>query len=117
MSAQNLSYTQLAMYMPAHEIAKLPMTDAHKGESNKEVLARKLKSSKEDKWEDSKGMHESIKKIGVQQPVEIIHDAKKGPMLAEGHHRIASAMDTNPNMLVPVTHLESHEKGWNGLNW
>ena len=112
MSAQNLSYTQLAMYMPAHEIAKLPMTDAHRGESNQEVLARKLKSAKEDKWPESKGMHESIKKIGVQQPVEIIHDAKRGPMLGEGHHRIASAMDANPNMLVPVKHVEPHEKGW-----
>jgi hypothetical protein len=112
MSAQNLSYTQMAMYMPAHEIAKLPMTDAHRGESNQEVLARKLKSAKADTWEESKGMYKSIKKIGVQQPVEIIHDTVKGPMLGEGHHRIASAMDANPNMIIPVKNIEPHEKGW-----
>lgn len=88
------------------------MIDAHRGESNQEVLARKLKSAKADKWEESKGMYKSIKKIGVQNPVDIIHDPKRGPMLGEGHHRIASAMDTNPNMLVPVTHKEPHEMGW-----
>lgn len=112
MSAQNLSYQQLAMFMPAHEIAKLPMMDAHRGEPNTEVLARKLKSAKEDTWEESKGMYESIKKIGVQQPVDIIHDSKRGPMLGEGHHRIASAMDVNPDMLIPVTHKNPSELGW-----
>jgi len=112
MSAQNLSYTQMAMYMPAHEIAKLPMTDAHRGESNKEVLARKLKSAKADTWEESKGMYKSIKKIGVQEPVEIIHDPVRGPMLGEGHHRTASAMNINPNMIIPIKNVEPHEKGW-----
>ena len=111
MSAKNVSHQQLAMFLPAREIAKMRMTDAHRGEPNEEVLARKLKSAKEDKWEESKGMYKSIKKIGVQQPVEIIHDPK-GPMLGEGHHRIASAMDVNPNMLIPVEHKEPHEKGW-----
>jgi hypothetical protein len=110
MSSQNLSYTQMAMYMPAHEIAKLPMTDTHRGETNKDVLARKLKSAKADEWEESKGMYKSIKKIGVQEPVEIIHDPVRGPMLGEGHHRIASAMDVNPNMVVPVKNIEPHEK-------
>jgi hypothetical protein len=100
------------MFMPAHEIAKLPFIDAHRGESNEEVLARKLKSAKEDKWEGSKGMHKSIKKIGVQEPVELIHDPKRGMMLGEGHHRIASAMDANPSMIVPVKHTEPHERGW-----
>jgi hypothetical protein len=100
----------MAMYMPAHEIAKLPMTDTHRGETNKDVLARKLKSAKADEWEESKGMYKSIKKIGVQEPVEIIHDPVRGPMLGEGHHRIASAMDVNPNMVVPVKNIEPHEK-------
>ena len=112
LSAQNLSHQQLAMFMPAHEIAKFPMLDAHRGESNTEVLARKLKSAKADTWEESKGMYKSIKKIGVQQPVDIIHDSKRGPMLGEGHHRIASAMDVNSNMLIPVTHKNPSELGW-----
>jgi hypothetical protein len=107
-----VSYQQLAMYLPAKEIAGYSMMDAHRGESNQEVLARKLASAKADTWEDSKGMHESIKKIGVQNPVDIIHDPKHGPMLGEGHHRIASAMDANPNMLIPVTNKEPHEMGW-----
>lgn len=100
----SLSNQQLAMYMPAHEIAKLPMTDTRPGETNQDVLARKLKSAKADKWEGSKGMYKSIKKIGVQEPVELIHHPKRGMMLSEGHHRIASAMDVNPQMIVPVTH-------------
>lgn len=111
MSAKNVSSQQLAMFLPAREIAKMPMSDAHRGESNQEVLARKLKSAKEDNWEDSKGMYESIKKIGVQQPVDILH-GEKGPTLWEGHHRVASAMDVNPNMLIPVTHKEPKDLGW-----
>jgi hypothetical protein len=110
--SSSLSHQQLAMFIPAKEIANYPMIDAHRGESNQEVLARKLASAKADKWEGSKGMYKSIKKIGVQNPVDIIHDPKRGPMLGEGHHRIASAMDANPNMLVPVTHKEPHEMGW-----
>jgi len=33
-------------------------------------------------------------------------------MLGEGHHRIASAMDVNPDMLIPVTHKNPSELGW-----
>lgn len=98
-------------FMAAHEIAKLPFTDAHRGESNEEVLARKLASAKADKWESSKGMYESIKKHGVLEPVDIIHHPEKGMMLGEGHHRVASAMDINPNMKIPVKH-KTPEEAW-----
>jgi hypothetical protein len=70
-----------------------------------------LKSAKEDNWPESKGMYESIKKIGVQEPVTIVH-RKRAPVLWEGHHRIASAMDVNPNMLIPVEHKEEKDMGW-----
>lgn len=105
-ASDNLSSQQ---FMRAHEIAKLPMLDARKNETNEQVLARKLQAAKEDKWEPSKGMYESIKKIGVQQPVEIIH-SDKGQMLGEGHHRIAVAMEVNPDMLVPVKHIDANDK-------
>lgn len=101
--SRSVSSNQLAMFMPAHEIAKMKLGDTRKGETNEQVLARKLKSAKEDAWEGSKGMYESIKKIGVQEPVELVH-SKKESFLGEGHHRLASAMDVNPNMLLPVSH-------------
>ena len=103
MSNQNLSHEQLAMFMPAHQIASLKLGDTRKGETNEQVLARKLESAKADKWSASKGMYESIKREGVHTPVEIIK-SKAGTFLGEGHHRIASAIDVNPNMLVPVEH-------------
>lgn len=111
MSARNLSHGQLAMFIPAHEISKMLLLDAHRGESNEEVFARKLASAKADKWEASKGMYESIKKSGVHTPVEIIH-TDRGPMLGEGHHRVASALDVNPNMLIPVEHADASDRRW-----
>jgi len=107
MSAQNLSHQQLAMFMPAHEIAKLRFSDRrHFNESNEDVLARKLESAKTNAWAASKGMYKSIKKIGVQEPVDIVHGGPMGAMLTDGHHRVASAMDINPKMLIPVIHWD-----------
>ena len=121
-----VSYQQLAMFMPAGELAKMKMGDTRKGETSKDVMARKLKESKvgaeNEAWrepnEGEKTLHESIKQKGVQQPVTIVHGTrpKTGEAfsdLQEGHHRVASANAVNPKMLVPVEHKEPHET----LDW
>ena len=51
-------------------------------------------------------MRESIGAEGVAQPVVIHHSGEhpEGVMLAQGHHRVASATVANPEQLVPVKH-------------
>jgi hypothetical protein len=65
------------------------------------VMNRKLSASK------AKGLHSNIKAMGVLYPVSLgqgnYGEYKRG-MVADGHHRIASAFNINPNMLVPVEH-------------
>jgi len=105
MSAQNLSHQQLSMFIPAHEIAKMTLGDRRPGDmSNSVTLARKLAYTKKD-WVGSTGIHESIKESGVQEPVKISHRDGYVPTLTDGHHRIASAMDINPKMLIPVENI------------
>jgi hypothetical protein len=109
---RNLSHQQLSMFETAGNLSKLPLGDTRKGESNSDVLARKLAAAKKD------GLYESIKEHGVQQPVNIVHGLrpKTGEPysdLHEGHHRVASAAHINPNMLVPVKNVEPHET----LDW
>ena len=65
------------------------------------VMDRKLSASK------AKGLHSNIKSMGVLYPVSLgqgnYGEYKRG-MVADGHHRIASAFNINPDMLVPVEH-------------
>lgn len=116
MSSHNLSHQQLAMYMTAGELSKMRMGDTRPGETNKDVMARKLKAAKtpENYSPTSDSLHDSIRQYGVLDPVTIVHGKrpKTGESysdLQEGHHRVASAHDINPKMLVPVQHKEPHE--------
>ena len=64
------------------------------------IYTRKLRESKKT------GLHKDIKAHGVKEPVEIDHtdpDYPKG-FVWEGHHRIASAVEINPHMPIPVKH-------------
>jgi len=102
--SDSVSYQQLSMYMPAHEIAKMTMGDRRPGDTGTaSVLARKLAHAKKD-WVGSSDLYESIKKSGVQEPVQIRH-GMYGSTLEDGHHRVAAAMDINPNMIIPITNV------------
>jgi hypothetical protein len=49
-------------------------------------------------------LYDSIASKGVRTPVTIEHYGKNKTRLANGHHRVASAYDINPDMEIPVEH-------------
>ena len=112
MSASNLSNTQfeqLDMFKTAKELRGMTLADVQANiwrsgggldykKTAKTVMARKLRRAKQT------GLYDSIKTEGVKQPVIVEHHPVSGKKVIEGHHRIASAMAINPNMLLPVRH-------------
>ena len=113
MSARNLSLQQhldagqLPMYMTGSEIKKhYGPSERESHESDKDLWDRKLKDSqvinKGEFVEDSKSisLYDSIKKHGVQTPVEI-----SGMGVWDGHHRVAAAAHGNPKSFIPLEHL------------
>jgi len=106
-----LSHQQLSMFMTAKDLSNLRWGDQRKDETKEQVIQRKLEESKTGNWSTSKHLYKSIKRSGVKRPVEVIvgkHPKTGAPIhdLGEGHHRVASALDINPNMLIPVKYEE-----------
>lgn len=95
----NLSHRQLAMFMTARELHKLPMMDEPGYHSKQQMIKEKLAESKHS------GLHASIEKNGVKQPVAVFND-DEGQYLWDGHHRVVSAKKINPNMILPVVHYD-----------
>jgi hypothetical protein len=110
---------QLDMWKTAKELRNAPLIDVEatkiwrKDEGishedmDKEVMGQKLDESR------ASGLYNSIKASGVTHPVYLsdrgrFASADLGPGFAvsDGHHRIASAHDIDPNMLVPVEYNE-----------
>jgi hypothetical protein len=108
-------FQQLKMFDSAENLGKLKWGDTRPGETKKDVMARKLTESKvNDGFGDFGSLHESIRHHGVYDPVTIVHGTrpKTGESysdLQEGHHRVASAHDINPKMIIPLEHKEPHE--------
>jgi hypothetical protein len=106
---QNLSFQQLDMFKPAKELRGMHLSDVDVVQNNsyyvkdynktaKVLMARKVRESKKS------GLYEDIKQNGVKKPVELGQGYGPGIKVLDGHHRVASAMSIDPNMLVPVTH-------------
>ena len=109
MAAKEHLSGQLSMFIPARELMNytaghidswhpdyLPMSESPN------VYARKLKESKEGyDGSGSTNLHDSIKKEGVKQPINL-RIRKKDVQIYDGHHRLVSAHDINPDMEVPV---------------
>jgi ParB-like nuclease domain len=101
----NLSYEQLAMFMPAHEVmAKTGEQSPDRllkyngqRETPDEMWDRKTKEAK------SRRLTSSIKKQGIKKPVQMAN-FMGGKVLFDGHHRVAAAHSLDPNHLVPVSH-------------
>jgi ParB-like chromosome segregation protein Spo0J len=97
-----VSHQQLAMFMPAHELNKIPMMDAPNYSSRKDMITSKLRDNA------VTGLQKSIQNEGVQKPVDVYHD-DSGRYLQNGHHRVIGANKVNPNMLVPVEHHDDND--------
>lgn len=60
----------------------------------------------------------SIRRSGVERPVDLVHGhqqfapwyGKDPTMLANGAHRVATAVDVRPNQLVPVMHHSTDDE-------
>ena len=109
MAAKEHLSGQLSMFIPARELMNytaghldgwkpdyVPMSESP------DVYARKLKESKEGyDGAGGKNLYDSIKKEGVKQPINL-RIRKKDVQIYDGHHRLVSAHDIDPNMEVPV---------------
>lgn len=111
-ASDHLHPKQLSMFMPARELYKMnpnpadmmvsSSTSTDPTQRKKDMWAEKLDESKSGNRE---GLHESIAKEGVLEPVKIKHDDGAESHIADGHHRVAAANDINPDMEVPVEHF------------
>jgi hypothetical protein len=68
---------------------------------------RSAKNSPEHGGEDELGpgdtsLYESIRREGVRTPINVVEGESDLPMITEGHHRVFSAADIDPNMEIPV---------------
>lgn len=87
--------------MKAKDLVNLPSIKFKQPMSQvKGAILGHVEMSKED--EDGEALYDSIKKHGVQRPVTVSRYLDGSYELSDGHHRVASAMDINPEMDVPV---------------
>ena len=116
-ASDHMQNKQLSMFLPARELMGymaghtegfntdyLPLSESPR------IYAQKLKESKEksasgqyfvEKGKDS--LYQSIQKEGVYSPVNL-RIRKNDIQINDGHHRLVSAHDIDPNMEVPVTY-------------
>lgn len=117
-ASDNLHNHQFRLFIPAREL--MGYTAGHtegygdsylKMNQSPNVYTKKLRESKgsssssaffaKKPGEDS--LYESIKKYGVRQPINL-KVLKDYIQIDDGHHRLASANDIDPNMEIPVTY-------------
>lgn len=114
---------QLRMFAPAHEIkAAIDAGNLHTGddelETGKVPMSQMWRiKRREAQWE---GTHKSVQEEGVKTPLHIFHDPEgeeQGSWLWDGHHRLISAYDKDPNAEIPLKYNDepSYESFLNNL--
>lgn len=84
--------------MPMGDEWASTMDDEKVYKTKKDLVEHKLGAS------IHSGLLKDIEKQGVQKPVQVSHEDEE-PHLYDGHHRVVSAYNVNPNMLIPVEHI------------
>lgn len=118
-TADTLKSGQLPMFLTAQEIKDnfqpLP-GDYINSETTPELWKRKAQEGSAGSPADARKattketLRDSIAKNGVVNPVTLgmnTHPGYTAPFVFGGHHRVATAAEVNPNMLIPVTNAES----------
>lgn len=123
-ASDHLHPYQMKLFMQAHELMNMPSSDTRDFvplSKDARTYNRKLEQSKTSmgthylrgkngvltKIVDEEPLHDSIRKNGVVQPITMKsfpNDAntKWQELLIDGHHRVASAHDINPNIYIPL---------------
>lgn len=108
-ASDHLHPFQMKLFMQAKELIHLPA-----GDHDDELPMTEAPELREEKLNRAKTyprtgktLYEDIKESGVKNPVSLYLD--KGDdqweqVISNGHHRIASAYDINPEMWLPVTY-------------
>jgi hypothetical protein len=105
-AADHIHPGQLAMLMPAHQVAKLPYGDAYRQTPMSRMHTLEQKRSRNARMPMEEHM---------DQPVLLWHGGDYDePTLRDGHHRMTHAIDTDPNRELLVTHdsPEAHAQRW-----
>jgi hypothetical protein len=97
---EHINQNQLSMLMPAHELHSMVSSDAPGWSSPKSMWAAKKDTN------DRTGLTAHVAEHGVHNPVTIAHGYQDEPATWDGHHRIQAAFEANPNMEVPVSHID-----------
>ena len=111
---------QMAMFIPAKDLIQsrpfpgdrdyTEESDFTKRENNQQLWDRKLRESKEYPTDAYDGtLHKEIAEAGVKEPVRLMWEGRDVPTVVQGHHRIASANDIDPEMLVPAMHYSDDD--------
>lgn len=119
-AASHIHPGQLKMFMSSNELMNdIEPGDFH-GANAKEGWSHKLRESKAsmDTGRHGSGVHKSVAKGGVRNPVEIYHlsaspvdGTQFAPRLMNGHHRVAAQADIDPERLIPVEHYSIDSVG------
>lgn len=124
-----LNGEQLGMFMPAGDLAQHESNDAYRTTGirrpfvDTDMYDSKLYQLDDPnyyagrKWfasEDYETLGAELNDLRIEHPVLLLHPSenKKGrPVIADGHHRIAWANWTDPDMEVPVEHETNIRSG------
>lgn len=108
----HLNPKQLKLFMTARELMDMPAGDDLEEwrpmSQNEDLFYEKLDESSDPndyaKVYDNNNLRDSIKKHGVQEPVNIEFFSREhdDTVISDGHHRIASAFSINPDMIIPI---------------
>jgi len=106
---------QLPMFMRARDLADSLTGTLDRSEySPEEVLESKLDQSLHPMGSPhGSGVHDSVARQGVINPVQLVHGMGRSLLMGQGHHRTAAAADiehaTGQDKWVPIIHTDARE--------
>jgi len=118
---EHINNKQLSLFLPARELMNYTAghtegysTDYTLLSKSPGVYKKKLQESKQTSYyfgkqqKSKKSLYDSIKQEGVKIPITLRFRNKENDIqIDDGHHRIVSAHDIDPNMEIPVRYKET----------
>lgn len=112
-ASDHVSPHQLSMFMPARELYGMPSLDTagYKGDVGLMRSAKRRVNSMSKLSDVSEGIRKPVQiHHGNDPEIHRFRGGEKGPVVANGNHRIVAAYDQDPDMEVPVEHYDSGNK-------